>query len=75
LKDETGFDRVEVGVLDLGSFESVKKFAQKINEDNVRLDLLMENAGIAPEQYEVTKDGWKLRMYYNLYTNVVNTDR
>ena len=59
LKDETGFDRAEVGVLDLGSFESVKKFAQKIHEDNDRLDLLLENAGIAPEQYEVTKDGWK----------------
>jgi len=59
LKDETGFDRAEVGVLDLGSFESVKKFAQKIKEDNDRLDLLLKNSGVAPEQYEATKDGWE----------------
>lgn len=39
---------VEVWPLDLGSYDSVKAFAQRASKELDRIDILCENAGIAP---------------------------
>lgn len=46
---------VEVWQLDLSSYESVKQFVRKA-EGLKRLDAIVENAGIATEQFKVFED-------------------
>ncbi|KAJ8077835.1 hypothetical protein PM082_002275 [Marasmius tenuissimus] len=65
LKTETGFQNVEVWAVDFSSFESVKAVKTKIAELE-RLDILVENAGVAMYDYEVTKDGWETTLQVNV---------
>lgn len=58
VEEVTLFKGVEVWELDLGSFDSVKSFAARCAALD-RLDILVENAGIATEEWVVTKDGWE----------------
>lgn len=58
---------VEVWPLDLGSYESVKDFAKKAEKLD-RLDVLLENAGIAKEVYTTLEDNEA-----TITTNVVST--
>lgn len=67
---ESSTDRkgvVEVWQLDLGSYESVKQFAAKAEKLD-RLDVLLENAGIAKTEYSVMEDNES-----SITTNVVST--
>ena len=43
--------------LDLGSFASIKKFAEAFNKSYKRLDVLLNNAGIMTTPYFLTEDG------------------
>lgn len=43
---------VEVWKLDLGSYDSVKSFAKKAESELERIDILLENAGIATGDYK-----------------------
>jgi len=45
--------------LDQASFKSIKAFVSKFLQENDRLDLVLENAAVAPEKYEVTGDNWE----------------
>ncbi|KAL8961019.1 MAG: hypothetical protein Q9193_002372 [Seirophora villosa] len=47
---------VEVWQLDLSSYESVKQFAQRVNTTLPRLDILLENAGIATRIYRQVEE-------------------
>lgn len=58
---------VEVWNLDLGSYESVKDFAKKAEKLD-RLDILVENAGIARTDYTVQEENEA-----TITTNVVST--
>ncbi|KAJ3014450.1 hypothetical protein HKX48_005134 [Thoreauomyces humboldtii] len=57
---KSGLDasRVEVWELDLSSFDSVNRFAEKARKLE-RLDVLCENAGIASFGFKKTDDGWE----------------
>ncbi|KAF4584703.1 hypothetical protein EYR38_001934 [Pleurotus pulmonarius] len=65
LKKSTGFDRAELWLVDLCSFDSVKAFADKFEKEVERLDILVANAAIIPHEYEVTKDGWETSLQVN----------
>lgn len=55
---ETNNSNVYYKHLDLSSFESIRNFANDINRNENRLDLLLNNAGIgASQQEEATIDG------------------
>ncbi|KAL8910270.1 MAG: hypothetical protein Q9171_004434 [Xanthocarpia ochracea] len=58
---------IEVWELDLASYESVKNFAKKVN-DLPRVDVVLENAGIATGQFRITEDNES-----SITTNVVST--
>lgn len=58
---------VEVWQLDLSSYESVKQFVQRA-EALERLDVIVENAGIATDKYKVFEDNES-----TITTNVVST--
>jgi NAD(P)-dependent dehydrogenase (short-subunit alcohol dehydrogenase family) len=48
---------MEAWKLDLGSIESVKKFAARANRELERLDILVLNAGVMRAQFKLTADG------------------
>ncbi|KZP32678.1 retinol dehydrogenase [Athelia psychrophila] len=50
-KDST----VQVWQLDLGSFESVQQFGARVNKELPRLDVLLENAGIATRNFRLAE--------------------
>ncbi|XP_022096249.1 retinol dehydrogenase 13-like [Acanthaster planci] len=50
IKSRTGNSKVVVRHLDLASLQSVRMFASKIIESEDRLDILINNAGVAQEQ-------------------------
>lgn len=58
---------VEVWPLDLSNYDSVKKFAKRV-EDLPRLDIMLENAGITTHEYHLTEDNES-----TITTNVVST--
>ena len=67
---ESSTDRkgvVEVWQLDLGNYGSVKDFAKKVERLD-RLDVLVENAGIATEKFSLLEDNEA-----TITTNVVST--
>ncbi|KAF7356361.1 Carnitine acetyl transferase [Mycena venus] len=63
---ETGYKgSVEVWELDMASFESVKKFAERANTSLKRLDGAVLNAGINTPKWGVTVDGWERILQVN----------
>ncbi|PSR98926.1 hypothetical protein PHLCEN_2v4246 [Hermanssonia centrifuga] len=60
---ETSCQTVELGLIDLANFESVRAFAQ--NYENDPLDILLMNAALAVPTYETTGDGWELTLQVN----------
>jgi retinol dehydrogenase-12 len=55
----TGKTNVEVWELDLGLFESVKRFAKRCNDELERVDILVENAALGEGPWSTTADGWE----------------
>jgi retinol dehydrogenase-12 len=51
---------LEVWSLDLSSFDSVKRFAKRCNEELERLDILLNNAAVAAGEFSLTSDGYEL---------------
>lgn len=66
IKATSGCLNVEVWELDLGNFSSVKAFAKRVNSDLQRLDVLIENAGIATDKWEQTSDGYESTLQVNV---------
>ncbi|KAJ7111996.1 short-chain dehydrogenase [Mycena epipterygia] len=65
LKVETGYATAELWIIDLADFASVKRFAEKFEQDGGRLDIMVENAAVAPVRYEPTEDGWEIALQVN----------
>lgn len=54
--------------LDLSSMSSVREFAQQINREESRLDVLIHNAGTAEVfRKKITEDGLEMTMATNHY--------
>ena len=52
IEKSTGRTQVcEVWTLDMASYDSVQKFAQRVDRELSRLDVVVENAGIAPSKF------------------------
>ena len=58
-------DNVVFRQLDLASLESVRKFAGKILEEEPRIDILINNAGVVFPQRKLTKDGFEMHFGVN----------
>lgn len=43
--------------VDLSSFDSIREFAKEFSQKETRLDVLINNAGMATSKYRLTKDG------------------
>ncbi|XP_034017950.1 retinol dehydrogenase 14b [Thalassophryne amazonica] len=51
--------------LDLASLASVRKFCQEINEEEPKLDVLINNAGVYQCPYMKTEDGFEMQLGVN----------
>lgn len=71
---ETGNNNVFCWKLDLGSFESIREFAEKFNKNEPRLDILINNAGIMWCPRMLTKDGLEMQMGVNHFGHFLLTN-
>lgn len=55
----------EVWQLNLASLESVKQFALKMEESDIKLDLLINNAGLMAIPFDNTEDGFEMQFGVN----------
>lgn len=69
---ETKNNNVYVKLVDLGSFESVRKFAKEIHETEKQLDILVNNAGVGSSQ-KLTIDGHNEVLQVNYYSSFLLT--
>ncbi|CAF0995457.1 unnamed protein product [Brachionus calyciflorus] len=65
IRKESGNGNVFVEILDLASFESIRKFSSKINSQEDRIDILINNAGIMMCPKWKTKDGYEMQFGVN----------
>ena len=61
IRKRSGNGNVLVESLDLASLESVRKFATRINQQEERVDILINNAGIMACPQWKTKDGFEMQ--------------
>ncbi|XP_055625680.1 retinol dehydrogenase 12-like [Toxorhynchites rutilus septentrionalis] len=62
---ETGQTNIHVRELDLTSMESVRSFAKRFLEEEPRLDILINNAGVMACPRALTKDGFEQQLGVN----------
>ena len=66
MKERSGNDNVVFVQLDLASLDSVRKFAAKILEEECRIDILINNAGVmALPERKLTQDGFEMQFGTN----------
>lgn len=76
IKQESGSDRVELGLMDLSSLESVRAFAEGYVRSGRPLHVLILNAGVMPmlpQARTTTPDGFELCFGTNYVGHVVLT--
>jgi NAD(P)-dependent dehydrogenase (short-subunit alcohol dehydrogenase family) len=59
--------------IDLSSFQSVIDFAERIKQNYEKIDILMNNAGNAPDNFKITEDGFDSCIEGNFLGHVVLT--
>ena len=67
IAERSGNEDVHTGHCDLSSLESIDQFAGRFRDQASRLDVLVNNAGVMPQERSVSADGIEL----TLATNVV----
>ncbi|KAJ7650738.1 hypothetical protein FB45DRAFT_974495 [Roridomyces roridus] len=67
IKKETGCTTVELWIVDLADFASVRRFADKFDQDGGRLDYFVANAAVILPRYERTKDGYETCIQVNCF--------
>lgn len=65
IRTSTGNDSIEVMELELGSFASIRAFAEKFLAKHDALDLLINNAGVMASPFDKTEDGFELQFGTN----------
>ncbi|RDD40722.1 Retinol dehydrogenase 14 [Trichoplax sp. H2] len=75
IKNISGNNNVVLKMLDLGSLNSIRQFAKDINAKEERLDVLINNAGLAGPAYrDTTEDGFERMMGVNHLGHFLLTD-
>ena len=59
--------------LDLCDFDSIIKFAEEVRKQYPKIDILMNNAGLFPQKYNITKDGIESYLQGNFTGHVLLT--
>ncbi|KAK0437398.1 hypothetical protein EV421DRAFT_1029538 [Armillaria borealis] len=64
IQADTGYSKAELWIIDLANFNSVVAFADRADQELDRLDILIENAGVATWEYEQV-EGWEKTIHTN----------
>ncbi|PBK94492.1 short-chain dehydrogenase [Armillaria gallica] len=64
IENDTGYSKAELWIIDLANFNSVVAFADRAEQELDRLDILVENAGVAAWEYEQV-EGWEKTIHTN----------
>ena len=60
MKTETGYESAELWLIDLARISSVVEFAERLEKEGGRIDILLLNAGIIPAPgQQLTADGYE----------------
>lgn len=62
---------IEVWQLDMGNYGSVRSFASQVEKEIDRLDLVILNAGISPNDYIVGNEGWESILQVNVMSTAL----
>jgi len=65
IRETTGNEAVEVMELELGSFASIRAFAEKFLAKHDALDILVNNAGVMASPFAKTEEGFELQFGTN----------
>ena len=65
VRKRSGNDNAVFVQLDLASLDSVRKFAAKILEEEPRIDILINNAGVVSNDFTKSADGFELTFAIN----------
>ena len=65
IKEITNNANVTSKFLELSSLDSIRKLAKEINEEEERLDILINNAGVLASYDHLSEDGLELQMQIN----------
>ena len=65
VRKRSGNDNVVFRQLDLASLDSVRKFSGKILEEEPRIDILINNAGVLCRSRSLTQDGFEMQFGVN----------
>jgi dehydrogenase/reductase SDR family member 12 len=64
--EHTGGDEARLELCDLAKLASVRDLARRLNARSDRLDVLVHNAGVLPEERTITEDGIELTFAVNV---------
>ncbi|KAG7439188.1 NAD(P)-binding protein [Guyanagaster necrorhizus] len=64
IQQDTGYSKAELWIIDVANFKSVITFADKAERELDRLDILVENAGMATWEYGQV-EGWERTLHTN----------
>lgn len=59
-------NNIDVWELDMGSYTSVQRFAARVETEMPRLDVAILNAGISPNDYVISAEGWESVIQVNV---------
>ena len=65
VKERSKSDDVVFSKLDLSSLQSVREFSERTLEEDSRIDILINNAGVMIPPYSTTEDGFELQFGVN----------
>jgi NAD(P)-dependent dehydrogenase (short-subunit alcohol dehydrogenase family) len=57
--------QIEIYILDMDDFSSVKAFAEKVNANIPKLDAVILNAGVTNRAWSKTREGWEQTLQVN----------
>ena len=64
--EATGNRNIQVGLCDLSDLQSVRQFAERFSFEESRLDVLVNNAGLLPDERMLSPDGIELTFATNV---------
>ncbi|KAJ7203656.1 short-chain dehydrogenase [Mycena pura] len=59
--------------LDLASFDSVREFARRVDDEKLRIDIFVGNAAIQSSKWATTEDGWETVLQIDYLSHVLLT--
>ncbi|KAH7888900.1 short-chain dehydrogenase [Phlebopus sp. FC_14] len=65
VEQRSTFTGIESWPLELGSFDSVRKFADRVDAEGISVNAFIANAGISTFKYGQTQDGWESTLQVN----------